>query len=94
MSNVKPKTVGDVLTKEFIQPLGITIYRLAKHIKIDYAALHRIIGGKARLSIRMAVLLSAALDTTVEFWVNIQMHQDIWLIKKNRKFKVPLKIGK
>ena len=65
-------TPGDVLTEEFLKPLGISQYRLAKAIGKPQSAISDIVRGKRRITAEMAYLLSEALGTTPEFWLNLE----------------------
>ncbi|OZG64187.1 plasmid maintenance system antidote protein [Bifidobacterium hapali] len=70
-------TPGQILNEEFLQPLGISRYRLAKAIGVSETAIGEIINGKRRISTAMAWRLSKALGTTAEFWSNLQNDYDL-----------------
>ncbi|PLS30923.1 plasmid maintenance system antidote protein [Bifidobacterium margollesii] len=70
-------TPGQILDEEFLQPLGISRYRLAKAIGVSETAIGEIVNGKRRISIAMAWRLSKALGTTPEFWSNLQSDYDL-----------------
>ena len=70
-------TPGEILKEEFLEPLGITPYRLAKTIGASQTAIGEIISGKRSISVPMAFRLSKALGTTPQFWVNLQRDFDI-----------------
>ncbi|NMM95578.1 plasmid maintenance system antidote protein [Bifidobacterium sp. DSM 109960] len=70
-------TPGEILSEEFMQPLGITGYRLAKAINVSQTAISEIINGKRAITIPMAYRLAKAFGTTPEFWVNLQRDYDL-----------------
>ena len=70
-------TPGEILSEEFLEPLGITSYRLAKTIGVSQTAVGEIIHGSRAISTAMAYRLSKALGTTPEFWMNLQRDYDL-----------------
>ena len=70
-------TPGEILEEEFLQPLGISRYRLAKAIGVGETAIGEIIAGKRRISTVMAYRLARALGTTPDFWANLQTDHDL-----------------
>ena len=66
-------TPGEILLEEFLIPMGISQYRLAKAIHKPQSAISDIVHGRRRaISTEMALLLSRALGTTPEFWLNLE----------------------
>ena len=63
---------GEILQKEFLEPLGITQSDLARHIGLMPYVICELVNGKRSVSPRMAVLLSRALGTSAEFWTGLQ----------------------
>ncbi len=70
-------TPGEILEEEFMRPLGISGYRLAKTIHVPQTAISEIIHGKRSISTAMAYRLAKAFGTTPEFWVNLQSDYDL-----------------
>lgn len=70
-------TPGEILDEEFLQPLGISRYRLAKSIGVSETAISEIVNGKRRISTPMAWRLGKALGTTPDFWSNLQADYDL-----------------
>jgi len=79
LNNIHP---GKILKEEFLRPMEITQYRIAKDIDVQQATISKIIKGERRITIDMAFRLSRYLGTSVEFWVNLQNSYDIEEIKK------------
>lgn len=63
---------GEILKEEFLVPLGVSQYRLAKAIGKPESAVSAIVNGHRAISVEMAWLLSRALGTTPEFWLNLE----------------------
>lgn len=68
---------GEILKAEFLVPLGITQVALAKHIGIPLQRVNEIIRGKRGITPETAWLLSQALGTTPQFWMNLQDAYDL-----------------
>ena len=68
---------GTILKEEFMEPLGITIYRLSKEIKVQQTAVSQIINGSRRITVDMALRLSRYFGNSAQFWLNLQNHYDL-----------------
>jgi addiction module HigA family antidote len=68
---------GEILAEEFMRPLGLTAYRIAKETGLSATAVSEIIRGKRRITIDTALRLSAYFGNSIEFWVGIQNEYDI-----------------
>ena len=75
---------GVILLKEFLEPMGQTQNALAKHLGIPAQRVNEIIRGKRGVSPETAWLLSGALGTTPEFWLNLQATHDLSLNRPAR----------
>ena len=86
--NRPPTHPGEMLLKEFLEPLNITQMVFAKHLGWPYARLNEIIKGKRGISTASALDLGEALDTGPEFWLNLQRNWDLWhSLKKHKRIK-------
>ncbi len=63
---------GVILLKEFLEPLELTQKALATHVGISVQRINEIVRGKRGVTPETAWLLTAALRTTPEFWINLQ----------------------
>lgn len=79
-----PTHPGEVLLEEFLTPLGITQVRLAAHIGVPVQRVNELIRGKRGVTPETAWLLSRALDTTPEFWLNLQAICDLYQSRPKR----------
>lgn len=77
-------TPGEVLKEEFLEPLGISQYRLAKAIGKSESAVSEVVRGKRAISVEMAMLLGKALGTTPEFWLNLEMIYQVKTFDESR----------
>ena len=68
---------GVVLLKEFLEPLELTQKALAAHVGVPVQRVNEIVRGKRGVTPETAWLLSAALRTTPEFWLNLQSIHDL-----------------
>lgn len=65
-------TPGEILKEEFLEPLGISQYKLAQAIGKPQSAVSDVIHGRRSITPEMARLLGEALGTTTEFWLTLQ----------------------
>lgn len=72
-----PTHPGEILQKEFLSPLEITQVALAKHIGVPVQRINGLVRGKRGVTPDTAWLLAQALDTTPEFWINLQTNYDL-----------------
>ncbi len=72
-----PITPGEILFTEFLEPLGITQYRLAQATGLPQTRISEIIRGKRAITTETALRLSRALGVDDRFWINIQTDFDI-----------------
>lgn len=73
MSPIHP---GEILQEDFLIPMNISAYRLAKETYMDQTRVSEIIKGKRSVTIDTALRLSKFFGTTPEFWINIQTQYD------------------
>ena len=72
-----PVHPGEVLLKDFIEPMGISRYRVAKNMSVPQRRIDLICRGEAAVSAEMALCLGRLFGTTPEFWVNLQAQYDL-----------------
>ena len=75
--NIPPIHPGEILAEEFLKPLGITQYRLAKDINVDPRRINEIVLGKRTISADTALRLSRYFGTSERFWMNLQARYDL-----------------
>ena len=68
---------GEILQKEFLEPLGVSAAKLARTIHVPTNRVTRLIRGQAAVTPDTALRLARALRTTPEFWLNLQLRFDL-----------------
>lgn len=86
----KPSTVGDILLEEYLIPLNLKIADLAAMLNVHRNTVSAIVNNNSKLSLDMAMRLAKALNTSVEFWLNLQMMTDIWFLENDSRFQASL----
>ena len=74
LANIHP---GEVLKEEFLLPLEITAYRLAKDLDIPQTRVSEIIHGRRRITADTALRLGKYFGMTAQFWLNLQNDYDL-----------------
>ena len=74
LKNIHP---GEVLNEEFLKPMEITAYRLAKETKIPQTAISDIIKGRRSITVSIALRFSKFFGTTPQFWLGLQTDYDL-----------------
>ena len=74
-----PTHPGVILGQEFLIPLGITQVAFAAHLGVPVQRINELIRGKRGITPQTAWLLASALNTTPEFWINLQAAHDLAL---------------
>ncbi len=72
---------GEILLLEFLQPLGISQYRVAKNISVPPRRINEIVHGKRAISADTALRLSCYFGMSERFWLNLQTHYDLEVAK-------------
>jgi antitoxin HigA-1 len=72
-----PVHPGEILEKEFLEPLELSQYRLAKETNVPPRRINEIVHGTRAISADTALRLARYFGTTDEFWLNLQMHYDL-----------------
>jgi len=76
-TNLAPVHPGEILVEEFLVPLGISQYRLAKDISVPPRRINEIVHGKRSISADTALRLARHFGTSEKFWLNLQAHYDL-----------------
>ncbi len=72
-----PTHPGELLSEEFLKPLGVTQVAFAAHIGVPVQRVNELIRGKRGVTPQTAWLLAQALKTSPQFWVNLQSAHDL-----------------
>lgn len=74
----RPTPPGEMLLEEYLKPAGITQVALAAKMGVPIQRVNGIIAGRRAVTAETAILLSRALGTTAELWLNLQVAVDLW----------------
>ncbi len=85
-----PTHPGEILSKEFLAPLGVTQVALAAHIGVPVQRVNELVRGKRGVTPDTAWLLAQAFETTPDYWLNLQAAYDLARTRPARKIR-PLK---
>ena len=77
----EPIHPGEILLEDFLAPLGLSQYRLAKGISVSPRRINEIVHGKRSISADTALRLSRFFGTSERFWLNLQNRYDLELEK-------------
>src|ERR687891_1304298 len=72
-----PVHAGEILLEEFLVPMGISQYRLAKDINVPPRRINEIVHGKRAISADTALRLARYFGTSERFWLNLQAQFDL-----------------
>jgi addiction module HigA family antidote len=74
---LSPVHPGEVLLEEFLTPLGLTQYRLAKSLSVPRRRINEIVHGTRAVTADTALRLARFFDTSERFWLNLQTAYDL-----------------
>ncbi|MGA2541065.1 MAG: HigA family addiction module antitoxin [Verrucomicrobiota bacterium] len=74
LTNITP---GEILDEEFLKPMAITQYRLAKDIGVPPRRINEIVNGQRAITAGTALRLGRYFGVSPEFWLNLQSHYDL-----------------
>ncbi|TAN64367.1 addiction module antidote protein, HigA family [bacterium] len=80
----KPTHPGEILKKDFLEPLELTQTALAKELNTTFRTINELMNEKRNISPEMAIKLSRYFGTTVELWLNLQNQYDIHKINAKK----------
>jgi len=71
---------GEILFEEFLDPMGISQYRLAKDISVDPRRINEIVHGQRSITADTAFRLGRYFGMSPQFWLNLQAHYDLEIL--------------
>ena len=74
---IPPVHPGEILQLEFLEPLGVSQYRLAKDINVPPRRINEIVKGTRSITANTALRLARYFRTSERFWLNLQSHYDL-----------------
>ena len=80
--DLDPISPGQILKEEFMDPLGLSINRLARDLDVTPARISEIVSGKRAITAETALRLERCFDVSAQFWLNLQSRFDLKLARK------------
>jgi addiction module HigA family antidote len=84
-SKRKPATVGEILTEEFMQPMGLTQGALAEAMGVQRKHVNELCGNRRNVTAATALILARVFGNSPDFWLNIQRRSDLWEVMNTPK---------
>ncbi len=84
MTTVFAIHTGEILKEEFMLPLGLTAYRLAKDMHVPAPRIHDIVRGKRAITADTAIRLGIYFGLPAQFWMNLQTEYDLRLARTGK----------
>jgi addiction module HigA family antidote len=78
---------GEILLTEFMEPLDLTAYRLAKDLHISAPRVNDLVRGKRGISADTALRLARYFGNSAQFWIGLQSGHDLWVASRNKAVK-------
>jgi len=74
-------TLGEILEKDFLKPMGLSQYRLAKDIVVPARRINQIVKAERAITADTALRLGRYFKMSPQFWLNLQSHYDLELVQ-------------
>jgi antitoxin HigA-1 len=79
---------GEILREDFLEPMGISVYALANSIKVPRSRVNDIVRGRRAVTADTALRLARYFGTTPEFWINLQAHYDLEIVRETSRRRI------
>ncbi len=83
-----PVHPGAILRQDFLKPMALSVYTLAKATKVPRSRLNDIVRGRRALTTDTALRLARYFGTTPEFWINLQARHDLELARATLRRRI------
>ena len=74
----KPAGIGEVLSEEFMQPMGLTQGALAEAVRVQRKHVNELCNGRRKVTAPTALILARVFGNSADFWLNVQRRSDLW----------------
>jgi addiction module HigA family antidote len=91
---IPPIHPGEILLEEYLKPLGLSQYRLAKDITVPARRVNEIVHGKRAITADTALRLARFFGTSDRFWLNLQTRYDLEVEKERLKGRLEREVSK
>lgn len=82
MAELEPVSPGEMLQEEFLKPLGLTPYRLAKDIGVPLTRVYEIVAGRRAITAETDLLLCRYFGLSDGWWLALQAHHDTRIARR------------
>ncbi len=79
---------GEILLKEFMEPMGISQNRLARDLGVPVPRIHEIVHGRRAITPETALRLARYFGTSAESWLNLQQRYDLRVVRRERENEI------
>lgn len=92
LKRLPPVHPGEVLLEDFLTPLGLTQYRLAKGLSVPPRRINEIVQGKRAITADTALRLARFFGTSERFWLNLQTAYDLEIERDRLRRRLPREV--
>lgn len=85
---LSPIHPGEVLLEDFMKPLGLSQYRLAKDIGVTPIRISQIVNGQRAITVDTAMRLARYFGTSAEVWLHLQVRYDLEVAEKQLRKQI------
>lgn len=78
MTKRKPASVGEILTEEFMEPMGLTQGALAGAMGVQRKHVNELCNNRRKVTAATALILARVFGNSPDFWLNAQKRSDLW----------------
>ncbi len=89
LANITP---GEILTEDFLKPLGLSQYRLALDIGVSPRRINEIVKGQRAVTADTALRLGRYFNMSAQYWLNLQSHHDLEVEQERMGDKLELEV--
>jgi addiction module HigA family antidote len=90
---IPPIHPGEILFEEYLRPMGLSQYRLAKDISVPARRVNEIVHGKRAITADTALRLARFFGTSDRFWLNLQTRYDLEVEKERLKGRLEREVS-
>jgi antitoxin HigA-1 len=90
--HLPPVHPGEILRDDFLEPLGLSVYKLANDLKVPRSRANDIVRGRRAVSTDSALRLARYFGTTAAFWLNLQARHDLDVADRGLREKIDQEI--
>ncbi len=84
---------GEILRREFLEPMGLSVYELANDLKVPRSRANDIARGRRAISTDTALRLGRYFETSAEFWINLQTRYDLDIAGRTVRKKIEKEVA-